>query len=150
MKPSARPPTGELISAFHDPIAVAAWTRAATSRADYLAASTTRMFELAGIATGHRVLVVGAGAGQEALEIARRVGSTGEVVATDVSAAMVAEAERLVAAAKITNVRCRVMDAQQLEFSPTTFDAVVSRNALMFIPELMLGLAEIKRVLKLG
>ena len=129
---------------------VAAWCRAAAARASYLAAPTTRMLELARIAPGHRVLVIGTGTGEEALDAAIRVGSAGEVIATDLSAAMIAEANRLVAAAKVANVRCLVMDAQHLKFRPRTFDAVISRNAFMFIPDLPRSLAEINRVLKLG
>jgi SAM-dependent methyltransferase len=108
------------------------------------------MFELARIGPGNRVLVVGAGTGDEALEVASRVGPAGDVVATDASAAMIAEATRAVAAAEVTNVRCLVMDAQNLEFRASTFDAIISRNVLMFIPDLKLGLAEMRRVLKPG
>jgi enediyne biosynthesis protein CalE5 len=127
---------------------VAAWRRASASRASYLADPTARMLDLARIAPGHRVLVVGTGIGEEALDAASRVGTAGEVVATDVSAAMIAEATRSVARAKVDNVRCLVMDAQHLEFRPKTFDAVISRNTLMFIPDLTRALAEMNRVLK--
>jgi SAM-dependent methyltransferase len=127
---------------------VAAWCRASTSRASYLADPTARMLDLARIAPGHRVLVVGTGIGEEALDAATRVGTAGEVVATDMSAAMIVEATRSVAAAKVANVRCLVMDAQHLKFRPSTFDAVISRNTLMFIPDLTRALAEMNRVLK--
>lgn len=137
------------ITIYDDPATLVAWRRAATSRASYLAAPTRRMLELAHIAPGHRVLVVGTGTGEDALDAAALVGATGEVVATDVSGAMIAEASRSVEAANITNIRCLVMDAQTLEFGPSTFDAVISRNALMFIPNLALALAEMNRVLKL-
>ena len=136
------------ITTFEDPAMVAAWGRAAASRTSYLASSTARMLDLAGIAPGHRVLVVGTGIGEEALDAATRVGSAGQVVATDISAAMILEATRAVANAKVTNVRCLVMDAQHLSFRPSTFDAVISRNTLMFIPDLPHALAEMYRVLK--
>lgn len=106
------------------------------------------MLDLARIAPGNRVLVVGTGVGEEALDAATRVGTAGEVVATDVSAAMIAEAIRSVSNARVANVRCLVMDAQHLKFRPGTFDAVISRNTLMFIPDLNLALAEMNRVLK--
>jgi SAM-dependent methyltransferase len=106
------------------------------------------MLDLARIRPGYQVLIVGSGTGEEALEVAALVGPAGEVVATDVSAAMIAEATRTVAAAKVANVRCLVMDAQQLKFESRTFDAVISRNALMFIPNLPLALTEMNRVLK--
>jgi SAM-dependent methyltransferase len=106
------------------------------------------MLDLARIAPGHRVLVVGTGIGEEALEAAARVGTAGKVVATDMSAAMILEASRAVARAKVANVRCLVMDAQHLNFRPSTFDAVISRNTLMFVPDLSRALAEMHRVLK--
>ena len=136
------------ITTYNDPAMVAAWGRAAASRTSYLADSTARMLELAGISVGHRVLVVGTGTGEEALDAAALVGSSGEVVATDKSAAMILEATRAVANAKVTNVRCLVMDAQDLDFGPSTFDAVIARNSLMFIPDLSRALAEMHRVLK--
>jgi SAM-dependent methyltransferase len=136
------------INIYDNPAAVAAWGRAAATRASYLAAPTARMLELANIEQGHRVLVVGTGTGQEALEAAARVGADGEVIATDVSAAMIAEASRVVAAAGVTNVRCLLMDGQRLKFRASTFDAVVSRNALMFIPDVKQALAEVNRVMK--
>jgi SAM-dependent methyltransferase len=106
------------------------------------------MLDLAGIAPGNPVLVVGTGTGEEAMEAAARVGTAGEVIATDISAAMIAEASRSVAEAGVANIRCLVMDAQQLAFGASTFDAVLSRNALMFIPDVRRALAEIWRVLK--
>lgn len=136
------------ITTYDDPAMVAAWRRASATRSSYLAGPTARMLDLARIAPGHRVLVVGTGIGEEALDAATRVGTAGEVVATDVSAAMIAEAIRSVSNARVANVRCLVMDAQHLKFRPGTFDAVISRNTLMFIPDLNLALAEMNRVLK--
>jgi ubiquinone/menaquinone biosynthesis C-methylase UbiE len=137
-------------STFEDAANVAAWRRHAASRAAFLAPSTARMLRLARLAPGHRVLVVGAGTGEEALLAAERVGATGQVVATDVSAAMIAEAKRSVAASRVANVRCVVMDAQDLKFRSGAFDAVIARNSLMFIPDLSLALSEMNRVLKPG
>jgi ubiquinone/menaquinone biosynthesis C-methylase UbiE len=135
-------------STFEDAANVAAWRRHAASRAAFLAPSTARMLRLARLAPGHHVLVVGAGTGEEALLAAARVGAAGQVVATDVSAAMIAEAKRSVAAARVANVRCLVMDAQDLKFRAGAFDAVIARNSLMFIPDLSLALSEMNRVLK--
>ena len=108
------------------------------------------MLDLARIGPGQRVLIVGTGTGEDALEAAARVGRSGEVVATDASAAMIAEATQVVAAANLANVRCMVMDAQELEFDASTFDAIVSRNVFMFIPDLALALAGMNRVMKPG
>jgi SAM-dependent methyltransferase len=113
-----------------------------------MAAPTARMLDLTQIGPGDRVLAIGVGTGDEALEAAARVGPTGEIVATDASAAMIAEARRVVAEARLANIRCLVMDAQRLEFAQDTFDVIIARNALMFIPDLPTALAEMKRVLR--
>jgi ubiquinone/menaquinone biosynthesis C-methylase UbiE len=46
------------------------------------------MLDLAGLQTGHRVLDVAAGTGGQTVLAARRVGPSGYVLATDLSAAM--------------------------------------------------------------
>lgn len=135
-------------NAYDDPAAVAAWQRAAAGRAAYLAGATTRMLELGGVAPGSRVLVVGGGTGEDALAVVERTGGRGEVVVTDVSVAMTAKASTALAGAP--NAGCVATDAQHLSFASHSFDAVVARNALMFVPDLALALHEIRRVLRPG
>jgi SAM-dependent methyltransferase len=52
--------------------------------------------------------------------------------------------------AGLRNVDTRVMDAQRLDLEPDAFDAAVSRNCLMLIPDYQRALSEIRRVLKPG
>ena len=52
---------------------------------DWLQEPTDAMLAMAGIGPGMRVLDVAAGAGDQSLEIARRVGPDGSVLATDLS-----------------------------------------------------------------
>ncbi len=87
------------------------------------------MLDLANIRVGSRVLDVGAGAGDQTLAAARRVGATGSVLATDISASML---ETTVISARregLSNVDTRVMDAQRLDVESDSFDAVISRFA---------------------
>ncbi len=136
------------VTTFSGPAAAEAWRRSAATRSAYMADTTIRLLDIARVAAGTRVLAVGVGTGGEAFDAAVRVGPDGHVVATDISAEMIAAAEEAVAEAGLTNVQFRVMDAQRLDFPKATFDAVISRNTLMFVPDLSLGLAEMKRVLK--
>lgn len=136
------------VTSYDDPAAAASWRRAAASREEYLAAPTVRLLDLTGVGPGARVLAVGVGTGGEAVDAAVRVGPAGEVVATDRSAAMITQAEQAVAEKRLVNIL--VMDAQRLDFPPETFDAVISRNALMFVPDLAQALAEMRRVVKAG
>ena len=130
--------------------AAAQWHRGAAARLQAFGPATEVMLDLAGVAEGSRVLDVGAGAGDSTVVAARRVGSTGRVLATDVSASMLEVAAELARQAGLTNVDTRVVDAQRLDLAPDSFDAAVSRNCLMLIPDYQQALTSIRRVLKPG
>jgi len=135
---------------FSEDGAATSWRQAAASRSIYLAVPTARMFAGAALQPGARVLIVGGGTGDEAIEAARAVGPAGEVTLTDLSPGMIEEGRRAVTEAGFPQIRCLAMDVQALDFAAATFDAVVGRNFMMFVPDLARGLAEIRRVLKPG
>src|SRR5215213_2274714 len=93
------------------------------------AASTIsdRLVELAGVEPGSRVLDVAAGYGEPALTAARRAGAEGSVVATDISAEMLAFGRDRAAAAGLRNVEFVQSDASSLDFPRASFNAAVSR-----------------------
>jgi ubiquinone/menaquinone biosynthesis C-methylase UbiE len=128
----------------------AAWRRSAAARAQLLAPLTERMLDMAQVDIGHRVLDVAAGTGEQTLAAARRVGPTGTVLATDIAAQMLALAAEAAAQAGIQNVETRIVDARELDLEPESFDAAISRLALMLIPERARALEGIHRALKLG
>src|SRR5262245_25574457 len=64
--------------------------RVAALRLQALGPATGMMLDLVKAAAGDRVLGVGAGAGDSTLVAAQRVGSSGRVLATDISASMLA------------------------------------------------------------
>ena len=130
--------------------AAAEWRRGAAARLQAFGPATEMMLGLAQVAEGSRVLDVGAGAGDSTLLAAQRVGSRGRVLATDVSASMLEVAAELARQAGLTNVDTRVADAQRLDLAPDSFDAAVSRNCLMLIPDYRQALTSIRRVLKPG
>src|SRR5262249_18379975 len=130
--------------------AAAGWQRSGVARVPVLAALTERMLDLAGLGIGHRVLDVAAGTGEQTLAVARRVGSTGAVLATDIAAQMLALAAEAAAQAGLRNVETRVRDACDLDLEPESFDAAISRLALMLIPERTQAMAGISRTLEPG
>src|SRR5215472_17057189 len=75
--------------------AAAEWRRGAAARLQAFGPATKMMLDLAGVAEGSRVLDVGAGAGDSTVVAARRAGSRGRVLATDVSASMLEAAAEL-------------------------------------------------------
>jgi len=126
------------------------WQRSAAARAEILGPITERMLDLAGIEAGSRVLDVAAGSGEQTLLAARRVGPGGYVLATDVAARMLAGAVEAARQAGLTNIETRVMDARSLDLDPESFDAAISRLALMLIPQRERALNRIRRALKPG
>lgn len=126
----------------------AAWARSASQRNQMMGAATARMFALAGIAEGMRVLDVGTGTGDTAVLLGARVGPRGQVVATDASEAMIEAASQAIRAAGLSNVMTRVEDAGASGLEDASFDAAVARCVLMFVDDLAAGLDEVRRLLR--
>jgi ubiquinone/menaquinone biosynthesis C-methylase UbiE len=145
-----RPERGRDDGDYSSGAAAAGWSRGAAERAQYLGPITEMMLDLAGLAPGQHVLDVAAGTGEQTLLAARRVGPTGRVVATDISAPMLGIAADSARQRGLSNVETHVTDARQLGFESDSFDAAISRLALMLIPERAKALAEIYRVLRPG
>jgi ubiquinone/menaquinone biosynthesis C-methylase UbiE len=97
------------------------------------------------LASGDRVLIVGAGTGLDLEFLPPNV----HVTAIDVTPAMLKHLERR-AARKGRSVTARIMDARQLAFPDSSFDAVVMHLILAVMPEPERGLREAVRVLKPG
>jgi SAM-dependent methyltransferase len=130
--------------------AAEAWNRWGPAIEDWLAESTERMFDAAGVTTGSRVLDVAAGAGGQSLAAARRVGPTGQVLATDISPTILTYAAKAAAGAGLANVATRELDGERLDVEEATFDAVVSRVGLIYFPDRHAALTGMYRALRPG
>jgi SAM-dependent methyltransferase len=109
-----------------------------------------RLVELAGVRSGSRVLDVAAGYGEPALTAARKAGPKGSVVATDISAEMLAFGHERAAAAGLGNVEFMESDASSLNFPPASFDAAVSRWGIIFEPDAEAAAGRIRGFLEPG
>lgn len=109
-----------------------------------------RLVELAGVESGSRVLDVAAGYGEPSLTAARAVGSDGSVVATDISAAMLAYGRERATAAGIDNIEFVESAAIALDFPEHSFDAALSRWGIIFDPEGEAAAARVRGLLKPG
>ena len=106
------------------------------------------LLQAAHIAPGMHVLDIATGTGLSADAALAAVGSSGHVMAADVSPAMVKKAsERL---GKAPNVSVSVEDGHALSFADSSFDAVLCNLGLMFFPDPVRGLCEFRRVLRPG
>ena len=108
------------------------------------------LIQQAHLEPGMRVLELACGTGDPALEIARRVGPSGHVTATDLSPQMLEECRKNASAAGIVNMDFAVADAEYLQFGSGSFDRVTSRLGAMYFVDVQRALAEIKRVLAPG
>ncbi len=116
----------------------------------WLQRPTDAMCRMAGVTTGSRVLDVAAGAGDQTLAVAAQVGPRGHVLATDLSPVLVALAQDNVARAGFTHVLTRVAVGEDLGVTEASFDAAICRLGLMFFPDPLQGLREIRRALRPG
>ncbi len=126
------------------------WHRWAPTLRRWLGPATERMLDLARVESGSRVLDVAAGAGDQSLQVAARVGPGGSVLATDISPAILAFAGAEARRAGHINLTTRVMDGEHLELEDATFDVVVSRVGLIYFPDQQRALREMYRVLVPG
>jgi SAM-dependent methyltransferase len=93
------------------------------------------LVQLAGIGPGDAVLDVAAGYGEPGLTAARAVAPGGHVVCTDISGEMLAVGRERAAAAGLDNLEFIECDAEELVFKEASFDAVLSRQGLQFLPD---------------
>jgi len=116
----------------------------------WLRQASDAMLDMAGIAPGASVLDVAAGAGDQTLDIAQRIGPQGRVLATDLSPGILALAQKNARQAGFHNVQTHAADGEDLQVEPASFDAVVCRLGLMFFPNPLQGLHGMRRALRPG
>jgi SAM-dependent methyltransferase len=112
--------------------------------------AATAMLDMARVEAGARVLDVAAGAGDQTLDIAARVGASGYVLATDLSPSILDFVREKVRRAGYGNVETKAADGENLQVAAASFDAAVCRLGLMLYPDPLQGLREIWRALKPG
>jgi ubiquinone/menaquinone biosynthesis C-methylase UbiE len=110
-----------------------------------------RLIELAEIKAGFRVLDIATGIGEPAITAANEVGNTRHVLATDISPQMLSVAKHRAISLGLQNViEFKEGDTETIDLPSSTFDAVLCRWGLMFLPDLKAGLSNIYRSLVEG
>lgn len=127
-----------------------AWYRWSPTLHKWLGNATEKMLAMAGISTGHRVLDIAAGAGEQSITTAQKVGPSGEVLATDISSNILEYAQKMAEQNGLSNIKTKVMDGENLTLEDASFDAVISRVGLIYFPDQQRALKEMLRVLKPG
>ena len=108
-------------------------------------AATSCAYVLDRVRPGTRVLDVGCGPGSVTLDLAERVGSTGQVVGVDFSAAAVEAAQVAARRRGDHRTRFRVADVRELDLGSATFDLVHAHQVLQHLGDPVGALREMAR-----
>jgi ubiquinone/menaquinone biosynthesis C-methylase UbiE len=128
----------------------AAWRRWNPTLDRWYGEVTRQMLDLAQIQPGQRILDIAAGAGEPAVSAAERVGPGGYVLATDISEGIVELARQVAHERGLKQIETRAMDGEKLDLPDASFDAVLCRLGLMYMPHPVTALREWRRALRAG
>ncbi|MGE0041161.1 MAG: class I SAM-dependent methyltransferase [Vicinamibacterales bacterium] len=109
-----------------------------------------QLLAMAGIRPGEAVLDIACGTGLVTRRAAELAGPGGSVVATDLSEQMVALTRQACEGDGLAPVRALRMGAEKLELPDASFDVALDALGLMYVPDVRLALAEMRRVLRPG
>jgi len=129
--------------------AAEAWHRWSPLLSKWLGPATETMLDMCDIKEGSRVLDVAAGAGEQTLAVARRIGEKGHVLATDFSPNILKFAAHEAELAGLNNIATQIQDGEKLaDLVVDPFDAVISRVGLIYFPDQQKALAGMKHQLR--
>ncbi|WP_051228031.1 class I SAM-dependent methyltransferase [Pleomorphomonas oryzae] len=112
-----------------------------------------RLIARIGLKKGQRVLITGAGAGNDLPYLVRALGGEGDIYAQDIAKEMLlAGVSRYKAelAASGVSLHFSVSDATNLPFADGFFDAAYHFGGINLFPDIATGIAEMNRVVKAG
>lgn len=115
----------------------------------WLAPTGEKMIELARLKDGDRVMDMSTGTGEPGVSAAKRVGK-GSVVGVDLAEEMLAVARERAAELGLQNFSTQAFDGLKAPFADNSFDAILCRFGVMFSPEPVTLMAEMRRTLKPG
>lgn len=107
-------------------------------------------FDLLDVQPGDSVLDVGCGYGETCLQLADKVGASGEVVGIDCTEAFLEIGKQELASTLYANVDYILGDAQNHPFADNAFDVAISRFGVMFFENRVAAMKNIHRSLKPG
>jgi Methylase involved in ubiquinone/menaquinone biosynthesis len=109
----------------------------------------SRVIALANPQPGESVLDVACGTGALTRVVAQSIGPNGRVVGLDLSPEMLAEARKIrLDPSSIAPIEWRDGDVSAMPFENETFDIVFCNFGLMFFPDRVVALKEMRRVLR--
>ena len=115
-----------------------------------LAPAHAALLDAAQLAPGERVLDVACGTGLVTFGAAHAVGASGQVLGIDVSDRMIGAAALRAARDGCGNVAFARRDAEPLPLATASFDVALCALGLMYVPDPVCALSEMRRVVRPG
>ncbi|MEJ7583691.1 MAG: methyltransferase domain-containing protein [Acidimicrobiales bacterium] len=126
----------------------AAWERRMDALDLFSDAYGTPAMDALAAQPGERIVDIGCGPGTTAIGLAQRVGPDGEVIALDISEAMIAAAQRRAERAGVTNIRFLVGDLEREPIEDGGLDGAFSRFGVMFFTDPVAAFSNVARSLR--
>ncbi len=111
-------------------------------------AIANRLIEFANLQNGQKILDIATGTGIVALDAAEKVGSQGKVIGVDISTGMLNNAKQKLAETNLQNVEFIEANAETLDFSDNSFDAVLCSLAVCYLTDIPAALRKWHRLIK--
>lgn len=106
------------------------------------------LMEISDVQEDEQILDIAAGTGLVSFRLIDKAGANGNLMATDISDAMVAIGNEICESKKLRNISFKRMDAENLDCENDTFNIATCALGFMYFPEPEKALSEIYRVLK--
>ncbi len=106
--------------------------------------------ETSGVQEGHRVLDIAGGTGDISIGLARKVGSSGQVILSDINGSMLKQGRDRVLDKGLSQIQPVQADAEKLPFQADSFDLVTIAFGLRNVTDKAAALASMYAVLKPG
>jgi SAM-dependent methyltransferase len=130
------------------------WDKAALHYENYwqqqLKPAQDKLLEMAGLQPGEKLIDIACGTGLVSLPAAEKVGKSGFVLATDISEGMVKIGTESAKERNYGNIQFERMDAEELNVPDKEYDVSSCALGLMYVPDPVKALEEMRRVIKPG
>jgi ubiquinone/menaquinone biosynthesis C-methylase UbiE len=108
------------------------------------------LLELADLGPGEKILDIACGTGLVSFRARELVGATGTVIGTDISEKMIEHCEAKTRQLGLNNISFKRMEAEELSLDPSTFNKALCALGLMYVPDPIRAIKEMRRMLKPG
>ena len=116
----------------------------------HLAPAQRALLEISDLKPGMKVIETASGTGLMTFPAAEAVGMKGSILATDLSGEMVKAGNQTADKLGLSNTTFQQMNAEALDYEDDIFDRAMCALGLMYMPDPLSALKEMKRVLRPG